>query len=164
VYAEDLDLVRFGETEAGFGFQGGGAVTNGLGRYVQGLRLQGAGRKFLKGTGERGSGGGIVCFKIGNSSRAAGEVGVSVDKAGHDYASAGIDEVGLAGQREVFQSAAGSDIVDDSVDNQDRAVLNDAEVPKIGPAAGTAGPAQSEKLPGAADQSGGRHSMGVYAG
>jgi hypothetical protein len=91
-------------------------------------------------------------------------VGVSVDKAGHDHAPGGINDVGLAGECEVFQAAAGSDIVDDSVDNQDRAVLNDTEVPKIGPAAGTAGPAQSKELPGAADQSGLKHWMGVYAG
>jgi hypothetical protein len=136
-------------------------VTNGLGHYVQRLRLEGTGRKFLNGSGERGSCGGIVCFKIGYSSRAAGEVGVGVDKAGDYHAPAGIDEVGLAGEREVFQSAAGSDVVDDSVDNQDRAVLNDAEVPKLGPAAGTAGTAQREKLPGAADQSGLRHWMGI---
>jgi hypothetical protein len=91
-------------------------------------------------------------------------VGVSVHKAGHDHASAGIDEVGLAGEREIFQSAAGADVVDAPVDDQDRAVLNETEVFEIGPTAGTAGPAQREELAGAADQSGLRHRMGVYAG
>ncbi len=128
------------------------------------LGLQRAWGKLVDGPGQRGSGGEVPRFMVGDSDRSAYQVSVAVDKAGHDYAAGGVDEGGLARECEILEPPAGSDIVDTPVDDQNGAVLNEAEIPEVGPAPGTASSAQREELPGAPDQCGLRHRMGVYAG
>ena len=89
-----------------------------------------------------------------DAERSAYEVRVAVDKPGQHQSPAGLDLAGLARQREILQSPAGPNVVYAPVDNQNRAVLNEAEVPESGPAAGTAGSAQRKELPGTPDQGG----------
>src|ERR1700693_1608961 len=125
---------------------------------MQGLRLQCARRKVLDDPGQRlrAGCGRISRFVIGHPSGSAYQVRVTVDKPGHHHASTGVYQVCLARDGEVLQSTARSDLMDAAVDNQNGAVLNEAEVPEIGPAAGTARSAQRQELPGASYQSGAR--------
>jgi hypothetical protein len=85
---------------------------------------------------------------------------VAVHKPRHHDAAARIEEGGLSRQGEIFQAAAGTDVVNAAVDDEDGAIWNQTEVSEIGAATGAAGSAQCEELPGTADQGGPRHPMG----
>ena len=77
---------------------------------------------------------------------------VAVDEARQHHAAAGVHFLGAAREGEILQAPAGPHFDDQAVGDQYRAILNDAQVPEIGPAPGTARAAQSEQLPRAPDQ------------
>jgi hypothetical protein len=79
-------------------------------------------------------------------------VRVAIHEARHDDASAGVDLFGSARQREILQPPARAHLADQPIRDQYRAVLNDSKVAKIGPAPGTARPAQRKQLARAPDQ------------
>ena len=97
---------------------------------------------------ERGRPDVVPRFIIGYSGRPANQVRMTVDKSRHNHAASSID--GRAWRaRQDFQSAAGTNIMDQPVDDKNRAILNEAKVSEIGPAPGTARSAQRQELPGA---------------
>jgi hypothetical protein len=53
---------------------------------------------------------------------------VAIDEAGHDDAAGGIDFEGLASLGQIFDAPGGADLNDVAVANEDRSVLNDAEL------------------------------------
>jgi hypothetical protein len=84
-------------------------------------------------------------------------VHVAIDKARHHHAASSIDLVRLPRQDEVLHAPARANLLDQSVDDQNCAVLDESEVSEIGPAAGTGRAVQCEQLPGAAYQRDFRH-------
>ena len=56
---------------------------------------------------------------------------MAVDETRHDDFAARINEAGGFGLPEVFDSARGADLLDDAVANENRAVVDDAEVTKL---------------------------------
>jgi hypothetical protein len=59
---------------------------------------------------------------------------------------------GTFGVLEIFDSTGGTDAIDYSVTNQDRTVVDQSEVFESRASAYTFGPAQSQQLPGPAEQ------------
>lgn len=123
---------------------------------MQSLRLQGTRRELVDGAGEVWGNG-----RFGEAEGSAGQVSVAVDESRHDDAAAGVDEIGLPGESEILDTAARSDVLDATADDEDRSVRYDCEVSKVSPAAGAWRSAQCKELSGTADQNRFRHPRAV---
>jgi hypothetical protein len=67
---------------------------------------------------------------------------VAVDESRKHDAAAGIDLLCASGSGQVFHAPAGANLLNDSISDENRAVLNQSEVVKIGAAPGAVRSAQ----------------------
>jgi hypothetical protein len=71
---------------------------------------------------------------------------IAIHKTRHHYRRAGVNFFRAPRQSEILQPTAGANFGDHAIRDQYRAVLNNSQVSQIGPAPGTAGPAQRKQL------------------
>jgi len=89
----------------------------------------GAGAEFeaLSGSGADGTGGAFLIGGRDADGRKC-EVRVTIDEAGHDDTSGGVNFDGVAGGGEVLDAPGGPDLKNDAVADQHGAISNDAKI------------------------------------
>ena len=80
-----------------------------------------------------------------------GDEGERIDERGQDDLAGDVEFGGAAGGGEILHAARRAALLNDTVDNQNGAVGDHAQVLHLRPAAGPGGPAQREQLAGSAN-------------
>ena len=134
--AQKLDLRGGIGSAPGFDLDRGGAEASHGGQVLANLDAQAAGRKAM----DDAQGALAAVLRFGQRK---GQVGVAVDESRHDHFADRVDLDRAPGGGQVFDPAGGSDLLEDSALDQNRAIGNNLEFVEFGAATGTGAAAQS---------------------